>query len=315
MEGYTGFGKGRHMSMRSTLVPRRTLRHNTVMPPVQSTDQTAALPPSPQPARLAMGLAERTGRSLRFKLAEMLYAAGFIAQVLRETVRFFNKRQTGYRVLVMQILFTGVEALSIVSVLALALGAVIIIQGYALLPQFGQSKLVYTLLVFIITLELGPLLTAFIIIARSGTAIATEIAGMVVSHEVEAFMAFGINPLSFMVVPRFVGVMVAMIVLNIYFSVMGLLGSYLIASFIAQIPFADYGKNLLSVLTAGDLAVSMVKAVVFGGIVSLVSTYAGFSVNRASTEIPQAGIKAVGKCFIWIIVADAMISLLYYLLQ
>lgn len=257
--------------------------------------------------------AERVGRRLRFRLAETLYAAGYIAQVLRETCKFFNRRQTGYKVLVMQILFTGVEALGIVSVLALALGAVIIIQGNLLLPQFGQSKLLYTLLVLIITRELGPLLTAFIIIARSGTAIATEIAGMVISHEVEAFLAAGINPISFMVVPRFVGVMVAMVVLNIYFTVLGLLGGWIIASTVAAIPFTDYITNLLAVLTAGDLAISLTKAVVFGAIVSLVSTYAGFAANRASTEVPMAGRNAVGKCFVWCILADALISLLYYL--
>jgi phospholipid/cholesterol/gamma-HCH transport system permease protein len=289
------------------------------VPPAPTTQPAAPETPiAAVPAGIVakfLDLAERTGRNLRLRLGEMLYAAGFIAQVLRETVRFFNKRQTGYRVLVMQILFTGVEALGIVSVLALAVGAIIIIQGSALLPQFGQGKLMYTALVLIVTRELGPILTAFIIIARSGTAIATEIAGMVVSHEVEAFLAFGINPLSYMVVPRFVGVMVAMIILNIYFSVMGLLGGYIIASLVASIPFADYTANLLNELSADDITLSLVKATVFGGIVSLVSTYAGFSVNRASTEIPQAGIRAVGKCFVWCILADALISLMFYLLQ
>jgi phospholipid/cholesterol/gamma-HCH transport system permease protein len=275
-------------------------------------------PSSDQPARrgwLARFLvrAELVGRRFRLGAANLLYAAGYVAQVLGATFRFFNKRQTGYKVLVMQILFTGVEALGIVSVLSLAVGAVNIIQGNMLLPQFGQSKLLYTLLVLIITRELGPLLTAFIIIARSGTAIATEIAGMVISHEVEAFLATGINPISYMVVPRFVGVMVSMIVLNVYFSALGLLGGYIIASFVSAIPFGDFAGNLMAALTAGDLFISFVKAVVFGGIVSLVSSYAGFSVSRASTEVPQAGIKAVGRCFVWCILADAVISVLYYL--
>ncbi len=277
-------------------------------------DASAQTAPTTQPAS-RIGLAERTGRKIRFWFAELFYAAGYIAQVLRETIKFFRKNQTGLRVLVMQLLFTGVEALGIVSVLSLALGAIIIIQGNALLPQFGQGKLMYTMLVLIITRELGPLLTAFIIIARSGTAIATEIAGMVVSHEVEAFMAFGINPISFMVVPRFLGVVLSMLVLNIYFSGMGLMGGYIIASQVAFMPFGDYTANLIQALSVGDIAVSLIKALIFGSIISLVSTYAGFSVNRASTEIPQAGIKAVGKCFVWCIMADALVSLLYYLLQ
>ena len=96
------------------------MRQNTTM---AAADTTAE--PSRSPVERLLRTAEQVGSSLRIRLSDMFYAAGFVAQVLRETIKFFNKRQTGYRVLVMQILFTGVEALSIVSVLALALGAVI----------------------------------------------------------------------------------------------------------------------------------------------------------------------------------------------
>ena len=82
-----------------------------------------------------------------------------------------------------------------------------------------------------------------------------------------------------------------------------------------NVPPSVFWNSVHTWMEASDLPSMLIKAVVFGGIVSLVSTYAGFSVNRASTEIPQAGIKAVGKCFIWCIAADGLISLLYYLLK
>ena len=106
--------------------------------------------------------------------------------------------------------------------IALALGALIIVQGNSILPRFGQGKLLYTLLVIVITRELGPLLTAFIIIARSGTAIATELGNMVISHEIEAYVAVGINPIAYLVVPRFLGVTVSMVLLTVYFNFFGL---------------------------------------------------------------------------------------------
>lgn len=267
--------------------------------------------PRPRPGRA--GVAERVGAGLRARAAELSYLAAFVTLVLRETLRFFRRRQAGYKVLVMQILFTGVEALGIVSILSLALGSILIVLGFTNLPQFGQGQLMYSMLVLIITRELGPILVAFIIIARSGTAIATELAGMVVGHEIEAYMAAGIDPISYLVVPRFLGVIVSMVVLDVYFSVLGLLGSFAIARLVTAIPFMDYWSNILQALSPGDLGISLLKAFLFGAVIAVVSTFEGFATNRSSTEVPQAGLRAVGKCFVLCIFADAVVTAVYYL--
>lgn len=252
------------------------------------------------------------GRSVRLKASSLLYGLGFFLNVLKETGRFFRKSQVGYKVLINQILFTGYEALAINAVMAIAIGAAINVIGSSLLPQFGQSQLMYTILIIVITRELGPLLTAFVITARSGTAIATELGTMVVNHEIEAYIAVGLSPISYLVVPRFIGVVVSLLVLTIYFNIFGLLGSFLIVQVIKPIPIGEYLGSLLSTLTVGDVGWGLFKALVFGVIVSVVATYQGFSVNRASTEIPVAGIRAVGSIFILIIVADVLVTLMQY---
>lgn len=262
---------------------------------------------------MADSLATRLGSRLREKVQGLLYGAGFFTQVLIESFRFFRRSQVGMKVLVMQILFTGVEALGIIMVLSLALGAIISSQGFIFLPLLGQPDLLYTLLVVIITRELGPVLTAFIIIARSGTAIATELGGMVVSHEIEAYVSFGINPVSYLVVPRFLGVVFSLLLLTVYFNFFGLVGSWLLAVMITPIPFQEYMEKILKALTIKDVLFGLAKAVVFGTIISLVASYQGFQVQRASTEVPQAGIKAVGKCFMYTIMADVILTLLYYI--
>ncbi|MEW5815264.1 MAG: ABC transporter permease [Spirochaetota bacterium] len=253
------------------------------------------------------------GRWLKKKIRDFFYAAGFFYQVLKETLFFIKRRQVGFKVLIMQILFTGFEALSITAILSMSLGAVIIIQGVSLLPQFGQGKLIYTILITVITRELGPLLTAFIIIARSGTAIATELGNMVISHEIEAYVAVGINPISYLVVPRFLGVTVSMILLNLYFNIFGLVFSFFISQLIKPIPFADYFSNLLSQLKPADIFSSLLKSFIFGVIIATVATYNGFRVQSSSTEIPQYVIKSVGQGFILCIVADAIVTLIYYI--
>ncbi len=253
------------------------------------------------------------GRWFTGRIKEAGYASGFLYQVLSGSIRFFSSNQVGYRVLFMQIIFTGVQALGVIALISMALGVVIIIQGITLLPQFGQGSLIYSILVTVITRELGPLLTAFVITARSATAIATELGNMCVSHEIEAYISVGINPISYIVVPRFLGVTLSLVILNLYFNLFGLGGSFIIAQFINPIALSEYTKNLIAHIKAIDILSSLVKSVVFGSIISFTATYNGFKVSQSTTEIPQTVIKAVGQGFVYCIVADAVITLISYL--
>ncbi len=245
-------------------------------------------------------------------IKNILYGLGFFFHIMRSTVGFIRNGRVGKKVLIMQILFTGVQALSNISLIAIALGAVIIIQGVGILPQFGQGDLIYPILITIITRELGPLLCAFIIIARSGTAIASEIGSNVVNHEIEAYIASGIDPISYLAVPRFLGVTLSLLLLNLYFNFFGLIGSYFITQFIHPIQAAEYFRKILFNLQLDDIVSSIVKSIVFGIIISVVSIYYGFKVEQSSTEIPQMTIKAVGTAFVLCILADALIVLIYY---
>ena len=256
---------------------------------------------------------EHLGARTLARLGGLGYALGFFYEVLKETLFFVRRKSVGIRGLTMQILFTGVEALSVIAVLSVALGAVIIVQGLSLLPQFGQGQLIYQILITVITRELGPILTAFIIMSRSGTAITTELGTMAINHEIEAYVATGIDPISFLVVPRFLGVTISIIILNVYFNVFGLLGSYMVTQFVRPIGFTDYFTSLLATLGLVDVLASFIKSVVFGAIISVVATYYGFKVERSSTEIPQMAIKSVGQGFVLLIVANAVITAVYYL--
>jgi phospholipid/cholesterol/gamma-HCH transport system permease protein len=252
------------------------------------------------------------GRWANQKAHDFSYALGFFFQVLKETVVFVRRKQVAFKVLVMQILFTGVEALGIIALVALSIGAVIIVEGGSILPKFGQTSLMYSILIIVITRELGPILTAFILIARSGTAITTELGNMVVSHEIEAYISIGINPVSYLVVPRFLGVTISMILLTIYFDFFGLFGSFLVSQIVKPVPFLEYFRAILRTLQVRDILSTFVKSFVFGVIVSVVATFQGFRVQRSVTEIPRAAIRSVGQGFVLCFIADALITLIYY---
>ena len=243
---------------------------------------------------------------------DVFYGFGFFWLVIRESLRLNTHRGVGWRVVVMQILFTGVNALAIILLIALSLGAVIIFEGSQLF-SLGQNSLMYTILITIITRELGPLLTAFIVMARSGVAIATELSNMVINQEIEAYVAVGINPISYLVVPRFLGVTVSMVALTMLFSIGGLVGAWFVVQFVQPVPATEYFTNLLIHLTLTDLVASLVKSVAFGMVIALVSSYHGFQANQSSTEVPVLVIKAVGRGFGLLIVVNVIITLGYLL--
>ena len=248
------------------------------------------------------------------EIQNLFYKLGFFARTLRAVGSFIKQRQVSMKILVMQIFFTFVEAMSISCLLALGIGAAVNVIGIPYLEMISQQHLIYPLLITIITRELGPLLTAFIVIARSATAIATEVAGMVISHEIEAYISVGVDPIEHLAVPRFLGVTISVALLNFYFSVFGLGGSYLVARIFSSLPADIYFNNLLQSLSVQDLFISIIKSIAFGMIIAVVAVTEGLGVERARTEVPIAGLRAVSNAFAGCIVVAIILSAMYYTL-
>lgn len=254
------------------------------------------------------------GRNVRQKVSDFFYMIGFLGKLITASFFFASNGKTSRKILTMQLLFTYVEALPICCFLAAGLGSSIVLLGNTVLASFGQEKLTYFLQVLLIMRELGPLLIAFIVTARSATAIATEISTMVVRHEIEAYISVGIDPISHLAAPRFLGVTLSMFFLNIYFSLFGLIAPSIIIQFVSSTNIVEYFNNLFANITIKIILISILKSIVFGMIISGSATLYGFSAGRASTEIPMAGLKAVSKAFLYIIIADVFITVMSYIL-
>ncbi len=212
-----------------------------------------------------------------------------------------------------QIFFTGYNALTIISVISLSLGVVIIIQAIPLLAQVGAEDVIGRILNIVILRELGPILTAIIIIGRSGTAIATEIGNMMVSHEIEAIESMGIDPLKFIVFPRIVGGMVAMTCLTIYFSLMGIFGGLVVGSLVSNINFSRFFQIIFSSMEITDLLIAFLKSIVFGAIIATTAVYHGFKVQLSATAVPQAVTNSVVSALIYTFIFNGIVSVLFYI--
>ncbi len=223
-----------------------------------------------------------------------------------------GRRET-LRVLVRQILFTGVDALPVTTVIALLLGIIIVTQAGTQLPRLGAGGLVGSIIVVTVIRELGPLVTAFIVVGRSGTAIATELGIMSVTREVVALRLMGIPVSRFIVMPRMVGMVVSMLCLTLYFDVVAVFGGYLVADVQLTIPFSAFAESVTRALSTTDVVMTAIKGLGFGSAVAAVCCYHGLAVRSSYTEVPQQTTRAMINSFVLCLLFDVVVTVPLYL--
>jgi len=217
------------------------------------------------------------------------------------------------KVIFSQVYYTGVQALPLIAMMALMSGTIIIIQSNSQLSKVGGGNLLGELLVVVVFRELSPLICALVVIARSGTAVASELGNMRVNREIEALESLGINPLSYIVFPRLIGGVVSVLCLSFYFSVIALLGGYLVSQFFHSIPFAFYLQNVTSAVTFDDVWVFLLKNTFSGSIIFTICCYQGMQVKYSSHEVPQVTTKAVVNSIIYVVSFNSIVTLSIYI--
>lgn len=205
------------------------------------------------------------------------------------------------QVLARQLYFSGLEALGLVVLIGIAVGAIIVSQLHYGIGQSGAEAL--RLMAGLLLSELAPLLTALILIARSSSAMASELAAMRVNREIWMLTQFGVNPVHYLVLPRVAAMLLAACLLGIYLALAALLAAALLLS----------GDNALSelrlladVLPLGIVMKGFGKAALFGLVVAGIACRTGFRAGGAMTEIPRAASRAVVSSLLAVFVLDAL---------
>ncbi len=150
--------------------------------------------------------------------------------------------------------------------------------------------------------------TGLIILTRSGSAIATELATMKLNREIEYLEAMGIKPEVYLLKPRLYGVLISAIVLSIYFQLSAIFGGIFLATLISNIPFSDYADVIILNLSFKEIAMSFSKSMIFGISISVICIWQGLSVAKSSTEIPQRATKAITGSLFSIFLFDVFID-------
>ena len=206
----------------------------------------------------------------------------------------------------------GLKLLPMVSFLAMALGLVVIGQTVSLLNRVGAQEYAGIVMVTVIVRELGPLVTALLVLARVGTAIVIELSTNRATGEVEALEALGIDPIHFLVMPRVLGLAISIFSLTVYMIIVALLSGYLFA-FLQDVPLqpGEYFNQLVSSLRWEDFALLALKTVSFGVIIAIVTCYQGLARPLRIEEVRDVTTSAVVESVVACVLLDALFIIVY----
>ncbi len=218
------------------------------------------------------------------------------------------KRRSVMSITHKQIYFTGIQALLPVSFAAMLVGFTMETQMRGLLGSGIEINV--KMLKLVVLREFAPLFTAFIVLGRSGAAIASELAAMKVQGEIRSLYLMGIDPGEYLIVPRVVACSVAVPVLTFYFQVIVAGFGPALASMLVEIELGPYYQAILHSITLTELIVSTSKNVCFGLIIAATACSSGIYVPTSRIWIPQAAELAVMRGFILLLAGDACFALL-----
>jgi phospholipid/cholesterol/gamma-HCH transport system permease protein len=211
-----------------------------------------------------------------------------------------------------QIRFTALDALPLCTLAALLIGGVTLLQVFGQLSGFGMENYICQILAQAVIRELGPLLVGIVVISRSGTAIATEMASRQLSGEIDALWINGVDPVQYLLVPRLLGGVISLFALIVYFDTVALLGGFVVAWLRLPLSLSAFLDALVRAVGPRELAATFFKAAVFGAAIPLLCSAFGLRVRRSTTEIPQAVTKAAVGSLAILLLAGAFLSVIIY---
>jgi phospholipid/cholesterol/gamma-HCH transport system permease protein len=249
------------------------------------------------------------GRWLLSPLNRVIDQLAFMWVCLKLMVRYrAYGRRLMQRILVQQIYFTGVQSLELIGLLAMLIGALVVLQGISQLNKLGSIDDLSVLIIVILVRELGPLLTAVIVILRSGSAIAMEIGYMRVLGELEGLEMQGISTMHFLGIPRLIGVATSVVCLMIVFDMVSVAGGFFAAWVIEDISVGTFLNNIAASLTFSDFVVVALKGLCFGLVIPVVCMYHGFMAEKAITNVPPRVSRALVDCLIYCVMFNIAIT-------
>jgi len=240
-----------------------------------------------------------------------------ISKLFAETVKWtvigpFKKKFVKRRFIINQMVFAGVESAVIAFFIAFFTGIIIAMQTAYQLARFGGTIYVASLVAVTLTRELGPVFTALVVAGRVGSAMTAELGTMKVSEQIEALETIALNPVRFLVVPRFLALLLMLPCLTMIADFAGVFGGFIVGVFNLRLNPALYIDVTFKFLQTKDVASGLIKSVIFGIIIAIIGCYKGLTTKGGAEGVGKSTTQSVVISFILIIIFDCILTGIFY---
>ncbi len=255
---------------------------------------------------------EILGNTLLRAWSESEKFLSFVGEVSLSLLRFVSAkarfRSQDFLLLLQE---CGPNALPIITLISLLIGLILAFMGAIQLRQFGADIYIANLVAIGMSREMGAMMTAIIMAGRTGAAFAAKLGSMQVNEEINAFKTMGITAIDFLVLPRILALVLMMPLLTLYANVIGMMGGLFVGVGIMDITLLEYYLQTQQSITLVDWFIGISKSMVYGFLIALIGCMSGIQCGHNSSAVGQATTTAVVRSIVFIIIADAIFTLLF----
>jgi len=245
-------------------------------------------------------------------LLNFVEQTGAVMLILGRSLRWLPRRPYRFRLLFKQFDFIGVQSMFIVALTSFFSGGVFALQSSTAFKLFEAEMMVGPTVVLSLTRELGPVLTALMVIGRVGSSMAAEIGTMRVTEQIDALETMAVNPIHYLVTPRMIASIIMMPLLATVFDFVGTFGCWVVMVKLIGIPHAEFMEQVIYYVDFDDYYFGILKAAVFGLIMAIIGCFKGYYTRRGAEGVGKATTESVAFASVTVMVANYFLTALLW---
>lgn len=251
----------------------------------------------------------RTLRGIGKRMIERVWRLGAGARLFFLTIFYSGESFKRFHLTLREVYFTGVMSLLIIVVSAFFVGMVLALQGYNTLQKYGSSEAIGVLVALSLVRELGPVVTALLFAGRAGTAITAEIGLMKTTEQLSAMEMMAVNPIARVIAPRFWAGVISMPILATLFSMVGILGGYIVAVPLIGVDAGAFWSQMqANVDFRADIVDGLIKSLVFGVACTMIALFEGFDAPPTAEGVSRATTRTVVISSLTVLTLDFVLT-------
>ena len=243
-------------------------------------------------------------------ITQFLNSVGEYTLLIIDVIKVTFKRPPSWGLVRDQLYEIGVRSLPVVAITGFSTGMVLAAQAFFQLSDKGLASATGLMVTKAMMVELGPVLTAFMVTGRVGASMCAELGTMRVTEQIDAMKSMAVNPLRYLIAPRFIAGLLMMPLLTVFSCIMGILGGFLVAVYVYHMPPNVFLDPLPDHIKLFDLFSGVAKAIVFGIVIVTISCYRGLTTKGGAAGVGRATTNSVVICYSVILIGNFFLTLL-----